>query len=591
MFIPLNSRFSIFNSHCVCTHMAIISFIFNPFYDFFLKMGFFLKNQQDNNIIDKRNNLAYQFVFLTFCTLCASAILFKAWVCDDAYITFRVIDNFIHGYGLRWNIDERVQVYSHPLWMLLHIPFYALFGNIFLITIILSAIFSLTALILIAKSFNRSRFIISVVLFFPLLASESFSDYTTSGLENPLSFFLFALFGWCLIRKKSSLPTLVFIASLATLTRYDTILLYLPLLSYKLYSERKNLPWLKLLLAVLPLILWLIFSLFYYGFLFPNTYYAKLNTGISIFNYCIQGLRYCYDLLINDTFSFAILITGIVITLCTAFKMLKLSSPLSHYVITLGCGIIAYILYILYIGGDFMAGRFFALPVLTSLWLIYATIPSWQKHLRYAWIFLLPIFLYLGTLSEGRVASYIGDQRALYAIQYSLFNPVYTSLRTNLSDHHYLQEHENFLHLYPQADGIIIRGAVGIYGYYAGPHVIIIDNYALTDALLARLPWKPRSEKYIGLPIGHFPRGKPKGYIESRVYGTFSEMEPEIAEYYAHLKEITSGNLWSFERLKTIMLFNVDFYDSALKTYIEKNYPSAPESPLEKGYLILKNHS
>jgi len=24
-----------------------------------------------------------------------------AWVCDDAYITFRTVDNFVHGHGLR----------------------------------------------------------------------------------------------------------------------------------------------------------------------------------------------------------------------------------------------------------------------------------------------------------------------------------------------------------------------------------------------------------------------------------------------------------------------------------------------------------
>ena len=35
--------------------------------------------------------------------------LLNAWVCDDAYITFRTIDNFLHGHGLRWNVAERVQ--------------------------------------------------------------------------------------------------------------------------------------------------------------------------------------------------------------------------------------------------------------------------------------------------------------------------------------------------------------------------------------------------------------------------------------------------------------------------------------------------
>ena len=31
----------------------------------------------------------------------AVALLRTAWICDDAYITFRTIDNFLHGFGLR----------------------------------------------------------------------------------------------------------------------------------------------------------------------------------------------------------------------------------------------------------------------------------------------------------------------------------------------------------------------------------------------------------------------------------------------------------------------------------------------------------
>ena len=46
-------------------------------------------------------------------------IAFKnAWLCEDSFITFRVVDNVIHGYGPRWNTVERVQVFTHPLWML-----------------------------------------------------------------------------------------------------------------------------------------------------------------------------------------------------------------------------------------------------------------------------------------------------------------------------------------------------------------------------------------------------------------------------------------------------------------------------------------
>ncbi len=43
---------------------------------------------------------------------------------DDAYITFRTVENFANGFGLTWNVTERVQAYTHPLWMLLTTALY-----------------------------------------------------------------------------------------------------------------------------------------------------------------------------------------------------------------------------------------------------------------------------------------------------------------------------------------------------------------------------------------------------------------------------------------------------------------------------------
>ena len=48
----------------------------------------------------------------------------RAWMCDDAFITLRTVDNFVNGYGLTWNVDERVQAYTHPLWMFVISLFY-----------------------------------------------------------------------------------------------------------------------------------------------------------------------------------------------------------------------------------------------------------------------------------------------------------------------------------------------------------------------------------------------------------------------------------------------------------------------------------
>ena len=76
-----------------------------------------------------------------------AVLLLNAWVAEDAFFTYRVVDNFVDGFGLRWNVDGRVQVYTHPLWMMLHIPLYAAFGHIILVSTVLSLACTATALI------------------------------------------------------------------------------------------------------------------------------------------------------------------------------------------------------------------------------------------------------------------------------------------------------------------------------------------------------------------------------------------------------------------------------------------------------------
>ena len=50
---------------------------------------------------------ALLFLFAWLCT---------AWVSEDAFITFRAVDQLLAGHGPVWNLGERVQVYTHPLW-------------------------------------------------------------------------------------------------------------------------------------------------------------------------------------------------------------------------------------------------------------------------------------------------------------------------------------------------------------------------------------------------------------------------------------------------------------------------------------------
>ena len=46
------------------------------------------------------------------------------------------------------------------------------------------------------------------------------------------------------------------------------------------YRCRRRSPVPPVLLGFVPLLAWVLFALFYYGSLLPNTVHAKLNTGI-----------------------------------------------------------------------------------------------------------------------------------------------------------------------------------------------------------------------------------------------------------------------------------------------------------------------
>jgi hypothetical protein len=65
-------------------------------------------------------------------------LISSAWLSEDAYITLRTIDNVWNGYGLRWNAMQRVQAYTHPLWMMLIAAAYGLTRETFLTTLALS---------------------------------------------------------------------------------------------------------------------------------------------------------------------------------------------------------------------------------------------------------------------------------------------------------------------------------------------------------------------------------------------------------------------------------------------------------------------
>jgi hypothetical protein len=61
---------------------------------------------------------ASRLLLATLLALFGLVVVRTAWLSDDAFITLRTVDILVNGYGPRWNVAERVQAYTHPLWMM-----------------------------------------------------------------------------------------------------------------------------------------------------------------------------------------------------------------------------------------------------------------------------------------------------------------------------------------------------------------------------------------------------------------------------------------------------------------------------------------
>src|SRR6185312_13320614 len=142
---------------------------------------------------------------------------------DDAYISFRCVDNAIHGYGLRWNTFERVDAFTNPLWTLVMCAFSLVTREVFYTCFALQIALSVAAVTLAARA-PRAAFPAYATVFACIL-SKAFVDYSTSGLENPLAHALVALFALRYLRSESWTPrglaALTAIAALALVNRLD----------------------------------------------------------------------------------------------------------------------------------------------------------------------------------------------------------------------------------------------------------------------------------------------------------------------------------------------------------------------------------
>lgn len=291
---------------------------------------------------------------------------------DDAYISFRYAQNLVRGEGLVFNPGERVEGYTNFLWTILLAPIIALGLEPGPIAMALGGALALATLTLLYRArplFDPGGGAIVGLALLTLAVDGSFAIWSVSGMETALFAFLVTAGTMSYLDESArggrTAPLTGALFALASLARPEGILLFgvvvIHSLAYRLWSERRG-PTLddglRLGIFALLYVPYFVWRYNYYGYFFPNTFYLKVAT---------EGNEPQIQRGWTHLGTFLDAHLG---WLLPALGAISLWGDRRRFVTTcLGAQVIALVVYIVYIGGDWSVGRFFA-PILPLAYLM-----------------------------------------------------------------------------------------------------------------------------------------------------------------------------------------------------------------------------
>ena len=220
-----------------------------------------------------------------------TAVFYFNFTAEDAYITYRYAENWVNTGSLVYNVGEPINAMTSPLHAILSTVLFFATGNTVLINKILSFVLLVVSASLV---WYRLREHIQLqVLALLLLFPSCVLLWTFGGLETPFLLFLATITVILALRpppfELNSLCVIFLLAGLAFLTRYDSLLFFVPIVFYAA-SRSQSIKHVVIALAgaaILPLA-WLFVSFNYYGDLLPTSFYVKTPKG-NIWNLILNG--------------------------------------------------------------------------------------------------------------------------------------------------------------------------------------------------------------------------------------------------------------------------------------------------------------
>lgn len=455
------------------------------------------------------------------------------WSCDDIFITLRYVDNLFSGHGLVYNPGEHVEGYTHFLWLvLLLIPNWLGLDPVGASQFL--GLLSFAGVLVIFSSISYKLNRRSMAFFLPmtplvLAVHRDFAIWATSGLETMFFTFLlsaaFYLYFIAGVERRKRIVATGLLLILATMTRPDGALIYVLantfLLAGGLLWRRRpkevaiELGLFNLAFVVLyvPYFIW---KLSYYGYVFPNSYYAK-SGNLSFFS---RGFFYLwlYFRAYVTSWLFLLAVPALVVswgrTSGGAARRLRslVSDPRLSGVTFAFVGALAYgILFVARVGGDFMYARFVIPMVPFFMFLTESGLAFFlEKRKRFCIAAFIIIAAVVGVgeraVRDGLMLEHKDGQ----------ITPV--THKGIIDERHYYKYASTFdlekkfgliaAEYFKGLDVTVVLKGQAALGYY-GKFKTCIECYGLTDEYIAHMPLKSRSR------VGH-EKEAPYDYLIER---------------------------------------------------------------------------
>jgi arabinofuranosyltransferase len=494
------------------------------------------------------------------------------WVDEDAFINFRVIDNLLAGHGLVFNVGERVEVDSDPLWLFTLVAMHGVlpFLKLEWLSVLLGMLCTAGGFLAGGRAAQRlvaGREGTATVLPVGLLVASVVAgvwEFATSGLEMSMVFLWLGVAFLLLVRVEDrgrGVMAAAVAIGLGTLIRPELVLMSVVLLVALLWvMPRPSRGGRARLLArsvavvgaaaALP-VLYELFRMGYYAMVVPNTGLAKAGDS----SWWSQGFTYLWNFVSPYTL-WVPLALAVPLLLLPVRRWWRRGDRSGVVVLLapLAAGLVD-ALYVVHLGGDYMHARlllpaFFAvvLPVAVplrrirsplvavllggvALWSVVCL--AWLRYVPPRVTSLNPQTVFISNERNSWISA-TGSQNPVTTADYARAlsgraGPALAALARRVpAGSQVMLVITNPYASLPGAARLPARSplpfavsvnvpAIGVIGYLAGPHVYLFDAYSLANPIGSHTVIvhhaRPGHEKYIGPAwmVGRFSAGDPFG--------------------------------------------------------------------------------